>query len=59
MTEGGYDLSALEACLDSTLSRLAAGPPAPADAVAGDTTRADGVIPAVRRALAPHWAELR
>ena len=35
VTEGGYDLTALEACLDSTLARLAAGPPAAADAAAG------------------------
>ena len=56
VTEGGYDLTALEACLDSTVARLAAGPPSPSDAIAGDTSRADRVIPAVRRALAPHWS---
>lgn len=59
VTEGGYDLAALEACLDSTLARLADGPPAPSPAVAGDTSRADRVIPAVRRALAPWWPALR
>jgi acetoin utilization deacetylase AcuC-like enzyme len=57
VTEGGYDLTALEACLDSTLAGLAAGPPAASDAITGDTSRAERVIPAVRRALAPYWAE--
>ena len=58
VTEGGYDLTALAECLDSTLARLAAGPPRPPAAVVGDTSRADRVIPAVRRALAPYWADL-
>ena len=58
VTEGGYDLTALAECLDSTLARLAAGPPRSPAAVAGDTSRADRVIPAVRRALAPYWADL-
>ena len=55
VTEGGYDLTALEACLESTLIQLAAGPPAPAVAVVGDTSRIDRVVPAVRRALEPYW----
>ena len=59
VTEGGYDLTALEACLDSTLARLSAGPPAPSAVITGDTSRADRVIPAVRQALAPYWPELR
>jgi acetoin utilization deacetylase AcuC-like enzyme len=55
VTEGGYDLAALEDCLESTLTQLAAGPPAPQPAVSGDTSRIDRVIPAVRKALETHW----
>ena len=45
----------LDACLDATLTQLAAGPPASTLAMAGDTSRIDRVIPVVRRALDPHW----
>ena len=55
VTEGGYDLTALEACLESTLTQLAEGPPASAATTTGDTSRVDRVIAAVRRALDPHW----
>ena len=55
VTEGGYDLKALDACLESTLTQLAAGPPTSAVSVTGDTSRVDRVIPAVRRALDPYW----
>jgi len=55
VTEGGYDLTALDACLESTLTQLAEQPPATATAVTGDTSRIDRVIPAVRRALEPYW----
>ena len=55
VTEGGYDLAALEACLESTLTQLAHGPPASTAAVGGDTSRIDRVIPAVRRALDAYW----
>ena len=55
VTEGGYDLSALDACLESTLTQLAEAPPATAASVTGDTDRIDRVIPAVRRALDPFW----
>ena len=55
VTEGGYDLTALDACLESTLTQLVAGPPVSGAAVTGDTGRIDRVIPAVRRALAPYW----
>ena len=53
--EGGYDLTAFEACLEATLTQLVQGPPPSAAAVTGDTSRIDQVIPAVRRALAPYW----
>ena len=55
VTEGGYDLRALDACLESTLTQLAEDPPASATSVTGDTSRIDRVIPAVRRALGPYW----
>ena len=55
VTEGGYDLTALEECLTSTLRQLAAGPPAPAPPMTGDTRRIEQVMPAVRRALGVHW----
>ena len=55
VTEGGYDLTALADCLGTTLTQLAAGPPASAAAVAGDTGRMDRLLPAVRRALEPYW----
>ena len=57
VTEGGYDLTALEACLDSTVVGLADDPPASAEAVTGDTSRIDAVVPAVRRALDPYWPD--
>ena len=55
VTEGGYALTAFEACLESTLTQLAARVPASATAVTGDTSRIGLVIPAVRRALEPYW----
>jgi len=55
VTEGGYDLTALDACLDATLTRLAEGPPTSAPPVTGDTSRVDRVIPVVRRALDRYW----
>ena len=55
VTEGGYDLRALDACLESTLTQLAEDPPTSATSVTGDTSRIDRVIPAVRRALGPYW----
>ena len=55
VTEGGYDLRALDACLESTLAQLAEEPPTSAASVAGDTRRIDRVMPAVRRALDPYW----
>ena len=55
VTEGGYDLTALEACLESTVMQLARGPAVVTAAVTGDTSRIDRVIPAVRRALDQYW----
>ena len=47
VTEGGYDLEALTACLDATLGVLDGAPEGP-PAVDGDTSRADAAL--VRRA---------
>lgn len=58
VTEGGYDLTALEACLESTLAQLRAGVPSSAPETPGDTSRVDRVLPAVHAALRPHWAGL-
>lgn len=58
VTEGGYDLDALEACLDGTLAVLAAdaaAAPAPPD---GSTRRAEAALAQVRRAQAPYWPAL-
>ena len=58
VTEGGYDLEALEACLSATLhamqeSTTPASPPPP-----GATSRADAALAQVRRAQAPFWPAL-
>ncbi|MEE2635777.1 MAG: histone deacetylase [Acidobacteriota bacterium] len=57
VTEGGYDLSALDACLTSTLTQLCDGSPAAGEPIEGDTTRIDPVIPVVREALIDHWPD--
>jgi acetoin utilization deacetylase AcuC-like enzyme len=55
VTEGGYDLDALETCLESTLAQLADGTAALPPAPTGDTSRIDRVMPAVRLAQEPYW----
>ena len=55
VTEGGYDLTALEACLESTLRQLANRPPVMGPPLRGDTSRVDQVIPVVKQVLAPYW----
>lgn len=55
VTEGGYNLSALESCLDLTLQQLAGRPTAMDQPLRGDTSRIDEVIPVVKRAHAPYW----
>lgn len=57
VTEGGYDLETLSACLDATLDVLAGPADVPA-VVAGDTSRADVALSAARRALGGRWATL-
>jgi acetoin utilization deacetylase AcuC-like enzyme len=56
VTEGGYDLSALKACLESTISILDGGDPLPlAEAPRPATSRSRSAIAAVRSAHAKYW----
>ena len=55
VTEGGYDLQALEACLDSTLEVCASVPPPSIPALAGSTAIAAAALESVTRAQAPYW----
>jgi acetoin utilization deacetylase AcuC-like enzyme len=57
-TEGGYDLTALRACLESTAAILAGSPPAPplTDVQALDPTdRSRAAVTAVRAAQSKYW----
>ena len=54
-TEGGYDLQALEDCLDSTLAVCAADPPASIPSVRGSTAIAAAALQSVTRAQSPYW----
>ena len=54
-TEGGYDLQALEECLDSTLEVCAADPPASIPPVRGSTAIAAAALESVTRAQSPYW----
>jgi acetoin utilization deacetylase AcuC-like enzyme len=56
VSEGGYDLVALQACLQSTVSVLdgAQAPPTQAE-VLGPTARSSAAIAAVRAAQAKYW----
>jgi acetoin utilization deacetylase AcuC-like enzyme len=57
-TEGGYDLRALRACLESTVGVLAGSPPAPPldDVQALDPTdRSRAAVTAVRAAQSKYW----
>jgi len=56
VTEGGYDLIALKACLESSISILdGAVVPQPAEAPRGPTARSRTAIAAVRSAHAKYW----
>jgi acetoin utilization deacetylase AcuC-like enzyme len=57
VTEGGYDLSALEACLEGTLSVLSGRVEAP-PARDGSTARATRALEGARAALKPYWPGL-
>ena len=54
-TEGGYDLQALEECLDSTLEVCAADPPSSIPPVRGSTAIAAAALDSVLRAQSPYW----
>jgi hypothetical protein len=56
VTEGGYDLTALKACLESTIDVLDGSPvPAPEDAPRPATQRSRQAIAQVRSAHAKYW----
>ncbi len=55
VTEGGYDLRALEDCLDGTLEVCAADPPASIPPLRGSTAAADAALPSILRAQSPYW----
>ena len=55
VTEGGYDLTALEDCLDDTVRQLADASIVARSAPAGDTSRIDRVPPDIQQALEPSW----
>jgi acetoin utilization deacetylase AcuC-like enzyme len=56
VTEGGYDLIALKACLESSVSILdGAAVPQPSEAPLGPTARSRTAIAAVRSAHAKYW----
>ena len=55
VTEGGYDLRALAACLESTLEVCAADPPASIPAASGSTAIAAAALEPVTRAQSPYW----
>lgn len=57
VTEGGYDLAALEACLTETL-RVMSGPTPRPEPAAGPFERAASALEAVRSAQAPFWPGL-
>ena len=58
VTEGGYDLDALEACLDMTLETCAEETPAAIPPVAGPTQAAGAVLASVKQAQAAYWPSL-
>ena len=55
VTEGGYDLDALDACLSETLRVMAEPAHSVTETRAGSTQRAEVAIDAVRRAHAAFW----
>ena len=56
VTEGGYDLTALKGCLESTITVLDDGPvPPPAQPSLAATSRSRTAIAAVRTAQAKYW----
>jgi acetoin utilization deacetylase AcuC-like enzyme len=59
LTEGGYDLTALEACLDATCAVLAERSPSVLGLdVSGPAPRGERALAAVRAAQSPYWRGL-
>ena len=58
VTEGGYDLGALDACLTDTLGIMRDPVVGSADRTAGSTERADAALGQLRRAQASFWPTL-
>ncbi|MCY3842687.1 MAG: histone deacetylase [Acidobacteria bacterium] len=58
VTEGGYDLAALEACLEGTLEVAAGAPPGAIPGVEGASPAAEAALAAVRPALRAFWPTL-
>lgn len=58
VTEGGYDLEALEACLSATLAVMRDPMTVGLDRYRGSTQRAEAALDLVRAAQAPFWPTL-
>ena len=58
VTEGGYDLAALEACLEGTLEVAAGASPGTIPRMEGATPAAEASLAAVRPALRAFWPTL-
>ena len=58
VTEGGYDLTALKACLTETLAVMSGPTPSPAPTAPGSSERAEAALELVRLAQAPFWPGL-
>ena len=58
VTEGGYDLTALETCLTETLRVMSGPTPPPAPTEAGSSERAEAALEVVRLAQAQFWPGL-
>jgi acetoin utilization deacetylase AcuC-like enzyme len=58
VTEGGYDLDSLRACLKATLEVMESPVSSWVSSDAGSTERADAALRQVRRAQAPFWPAL-
>ena len=58
VTEGGYNLTALESCLESTLEVISSSLPENLDPIAGSTEVARAALGTVGRAQASYWPVL-
>ena len=58
VTEGGYDLDALDACLADTLEAMHDDPPGPLSPLDGSTSKATAALDVVRAAQSAYWPTL-